>query len=41
MEIDNMVENTLFEKIEEYVFKNTSLTITEPYIWIQLLFLEE
>ena len=32
MEIDNMVENTLFEKIEEHVFKNTSLTITEPYM---------
>ena len=32
MEIDNRVENTLFEEIEEYVFKNTSLTITEPYI---------
>ena len=27
-----MVENTLFEEIEEYVFKNTSLTITEPYM---------
>lgn len=32
MEIDNMVENTLFEKIEEYVFKNTSLTITDTYM---------
>lgn len=32
MEIDNMVENTLFEKIEEYVFKNTSLTITDTYL---------
>lgn len=32
MKIDNMVENTLFEEIEEYVFKNTSLTITEPYM---------
>lgn len=32
MEINNMVENTLFEEIEEYVFKNTSLTITEPYM---------
>jgi hypothetical protein len=32
MEIDNMVEKTLFEKIEEYVFKNTSLTITDTYM---------
>lgn len=32
MEIDNMVENTLFEEIEEYVIKNTNLTITEPYM---------
>lgn len=32
MEIDNTVENTLFEKIEEYVFKNTSLTITDTYM---------
>ena len=32
MEIDNMVENTLFKKIEEYVFKNTSLTITDTYM---------
>lgn len=32
MEINNMVENTLFEEIEEYVIKNTSLTITEPYM---------
>jgi hypothetical protein len=32
MKIDNMVENTLFEEIEEYVIKNTSLTITEPYM---------
>lgn len=32
MEIDNMVENTLFEKIEEYVFKNTSLTIIDTYM---------
>ena len=27
-----MVEKTLFEKIEEYVFKNTSLTITDTYM---------
>lgn len=32
MKIDNMVENTLFEEVEEYVIKNTSLTITEPYM---------
>lgn len=32
MEIDNMVENTLFEEIEEYVIKNTSLTITDTYM---------
>ena len=32
MEINNMVENTLFEEVEEYVIKNTSLTITEPYM---------
>lgn len=32
MKINNMVENTLFEEIEEYVIKNTSLTITEPYM---------
>ena len=32
MEINNMVENTLFEEIEEYVIKNTNLTITEPYM---------
>ena len=32
MEINNMVENTLFEEIEEYVIKNTSLTITELYM---------
>lgn len=32
MEIDNMVENTLFEEVEEYVIKNTSLTITDPYM---------
>lgn len=31
MEINNMVENTLFEEVEEYVIKNTSLTITEQY----------
>ena len=27
-----MVENTLFEEVEEYVIKNTSLTITDPYM---------
>ena len=27
-----MVENTLFEEIEEYVVKNTSLTITDTYM---------
>ena len=27
-----MVENTLFEEIEEYVIKNTSLTITDTYM---------
>ena len=27
-----MVENTSFEEVEEYVIKNTSLTITEPYM---------
>ena len=27
-----MVENTLFEEVEEYVIKNTSLTITEQYM---------
>lgn len=32
MEINNMVENTLFEEVEEYVIKNTSLTITEQYM---------
>lgn len=32
MEINNMVENTLFEEIEEYVIKNTSLTITDTYM---------
>lgn len=32
MEINNMVENTLFEEVEEYVIKNTSLTITDPYM---------
>lgn len=32
MEINNMVENTLFEEIEEYVVKNTSLTITDTYM---------
>lgn len=32
MEINNMVENSPFEEIEEHVFKNTSLTITEPYM---------
>lgn len=32
MEINNMVENTSFEEVEEYVIKNTSLTITEPYM---------
>lgn len=32
MEIDNMVENSSFKEIEEHVFKNTSLTITEPYM---------
>lgn len=32
MKIDNMVENTLFEEVEEYVIKNTSLTITEQYM---------
>ena len=30
MGINNMVENTLFEEVEEYLIKNTSLTITEP-----------
>lgn len=30
MEINNTVENTLFEEIEEYVIQNTNLTITEP-----------
>ena len=32
MEINNMVENTLFEEIEDYVIKNTSLTITDTYM---------
>lgn len=32
MGINNMVENTLFEEVEEYVIKNTSLTITEQYM---------
>lgn len=32
MKINNMVENSPFEEIEEYVLKNTSLTITEPYM---------
>jgi hypothetical protein len=32
MKINNRVENTLFEKIEEYVIKNTSLTITDTYM---------
>lgn len=32
MEINNTVENTLFEEIEEYVIQNTNLTITEPYM---------
>lgn len=32
MEINNMIENTLFEEVEDYVIKNTSLTITEPYM---------
>ena len=32
MEINNMVENNPFEEIEEHVFENTSLTITEPYM---------
>lgn len=32
MKIDNMVENTLFEEIEDYVIKNTSLTITDTYM---------
>lgn len=32
MEINNMVENTLFEEVEDYVIKNTALTITEPYM---------
>lgn len=32
MEINNMVENSPFEEIEEHVFMNTSLTITEPYM---------
>ena len=32
MEINNMVENSPFEEIEDYVIKNTSLTITEPYM---------
>lgn len=32
MKINNMVENTLFEEVEEYVIKNTSLTITEQYM---------
>ncbi len=27
-----MVENTLFEEIEDYVIKNTSLTITDTYM---------
>ena len=27
-----MVENTLFEEVEEYVIKNTSLTITGQYM---------
>ena len=38
MEINNMVENTLFEEIEEYVIKNTSLTITEPYMDLITIF---
>lgn len=32
MEINNIVENSSFKEIEEHVFKNTSLTITEPYM---------
>lgn len=32
MEINNMVENTLFEEVEDYVIKNTSLTITDTYV---------
>lgn len=32
MEINNMVENTLFEEVEDYVIKNTSLTITDTYM---------
>lgn len=32
MEINNTVENTLFEEIEEYVIQNTNLNITEPYM---------
>lgn len=32
MKINNMVENSPFEEIEEHVFKNTSLTIAEPYM---------
>lgn len=27
-----MVENTLFEEIEDYIIKNTSLTITDTYM---------
>ena len=38
MEINNMVENTLFEEIGEYVIKNTSLTITEPYMDLITIF---
>ena len=33
-----MVENTLFEEIGEYVIKNTSLTITEPYMDLITIF---
>lgn len=32
MEINNMETNTPFKEIEEHVIKNTSLTITEPYM---------
>ena len=32
MKINNIVENSSFKEIEEHVFKNTSLTITEPYM---------
>lgn len=32
MKINNIVESSSFKEIEEHVFKNTSLTITEPYM---------